>query len=301
MGRAEHILGHGRHAGVLAWVVLAMALTWSAPALAQQQSTGAVGQIVPAGGIVGVTGAPGSLVMQIFARPGQEVKAGTLLMSTQAQTPDTDPTLARKQLQEAQDLSMQQVEAQTATVALAKSHYDEAKTALATYSGMGSSIISKKEMDGYINAASDAADSLAAEEARLKVVKTQAQSNLEGARRQLQLAVNGTELRAPVDGTVLKIRHPGERLGGDPAVQLGNLSTMYVVCQVYEGDLLRLRTGMKATITAQPLPKPLYGHIEEIGRVIDTQARLGEVRIKLDSVDPASRLVGMQVDVALEH
>lgn len=301
MGRVEHILGNGRRAGVLAWGVLAMALVGSVPVLAQQPSTGAVGQIAPAGGIVGVTGAPGSLVMKIFVRPGQEVKAGTLLMSTRAQTPDTDPAQARKQLQQAQDLSVQQVEAQTATVALAQSHYDEAKAALATYSGIGSSIISKKEMDGYLNAAGDAAKSLAAEEARLKVVKTQARGNLDAARRQLQLAVDGTELRAPVDGTVLNIRHPGERLGADPAVQLGNLSTMYVVCQVYEGDLLRLKTGMKATITAQPLPKPLYGHIEEIGRLIDTRARLGEVRIRLDSVDPASRLVGMQVDVAIEH
>jgi hypothetical protein len=74
-----------------------------------------------------------------------------------------------------------------------------------------------------------------------------------------------------------------------------------VVSQVDEGDLLRLKPGMEATITAQSFSKPLHGRIEEIGRLIDTQARLGEVRIRLDSADPASRVVGMQVDVAIAH
>lgn len=297
MGQAKHFIGHGCLAGALA-----MALSWCAPALAASQTTGAVGQIVPAGGIVGVIGAPGSVVTKVFVRPGQEVKAGTLLMTTEAQTPDTDPALARKQLQVAQELLVEQVEAQTATVALAQSRNDEAKAVLTTYEGIGSSIVSKKEMDGYINAAGDAAKTLAAEEARLKAVKAESQGNLNAARRQLEATVEGTELRAPVDGTVLKItRQPGERLGSDSAVQLGDLSTMYVVSQVDEGDLLRLKPGMEATITAQPLSKPLHGRIEEVGRLIDTQARLGEVRIRLDSADPASRVVGMQVDVAIAH
>jgi multidrug resistance efflux pump len=269
--------------------------------MAAPQATGAVGQIVPAGGIIGVMGAPGSVVTRIFVHPGQDVKAGTLLMSTEARSPDSDAALARKQLQAAEDLSVQQDKAQAATVALAQSRYDQAKAALDAYQGLGS-IISRKEMDGYASAAADAAKSLEAEQARLRAVKSQSQSNLNAARSQLDAALSGTELRAPVDGTILKItRHPGERLGGDPAVQLGDLSAMYVVCQVYEGDLLRLRPGMSATVTAQSLPQALHGRIEEVGRMVDTQARLGEVRIRLDSPEPAARLVGMQVDVAIEH
>jgi multidrug resistance efflux pump len=278
---------------------LVLGLSWGA--VAAPQSTGAVGQIVPAGGIVAVTGAPGSVVTKIFVHPGQAVKAGTVLMTTQAQTPESDPALARQQLQVAQEVSAQQVEAQTDTVALAQSRYDQAKTALDAYQGL-STIVSKKEMDGYVDAAGDAAKSLAAEQARLKVVKAQAQGNLSAARRQLEAAMAGTELRAPVDGTVLKIgRQLGQKLGNDPAVQMGDLSTMYVVSQVDEGDLLRLKPGMSATITAQPLAKPLHGHIEDIDRLIDTQARLGEVRIRLDSTEPASRMVGMQVDVAIAY
>lgn len=290
--------GIGRAAGALA-LMLALALPVQA-APSTGAATGAIGQIVPAGGIVGVSGAQGSLVSEILVRDGQAVKAGTLLMRTVAGTPDTDPALARKQLKAAEDLGAQQLAAETATLALAQSRYDQAKTTLATYQGLGATIVSRKELDGYTAAATDAATALKAEQARLSAVKTQSQSSLNAARRQLEAAVAGTELRAPIDGTVLKInRHAGERLGSEPAIQLGNLSTMYVVCQIYEGDLLRLRPGMRATITAQPLAQPLHGSVEEVGRMVDTQARLGEVRIRLDRADPASRLVGMQVDVAI--
>jgi len=39
--------------------------------------------------------------------------------------------------------------------------------------------------------------------------------------------------------------------------------------------------------------------IEEIGRIVDTRSRLGEVRIRLDSAEPANRLVGMEVEVVI--
>ncbi len=82
---------------------------------------------------------------------------------------------------------------------------------------------------------------------------------------------------------------------------MGDLRTMYVVCQVYEGDLLKLKPGMGATIKAEPLAKPLRGKIEDVGRIIETRARLGEIRIRLDSAEPANRLVGMEVEVTIDR
>ncbi|MBN9589537.1 MAG: efflux RND transporter periplasmic adaptor subunit [Alphaproteobacteria bacterium] len=272
------------------------------PAAAADQTTGAVGRITPASGVVGVFAAPASRVTAILVHTGQVVKAGTLLMRTQATTPDSDPDLARRQLKAAEELAVQQVAAQTATVALARSRYDQAKTALDTYKGMGSSITSKKEMSDLSHAAADAGATLRAEEARLRVAKAQSQTSLDVARRQAEAALAGTELRAPIDGTILKIaRQVGEQVGGDPPIQMGDVRTMYVVCQIYEGDLLRLKPGMGATIRAQPLAQRLHGRIADVGRMVETQSRLGEVRIRLDRADPASRLVGMQVDVTINR
>ena len=286
-----------------AGLVAAMAIpAVSAEQTTGEQTTGAVGRIVPASGVVGVFAAPGSRVTAILVHTGQRVKAGTLLMRTRATTADTDPDLARRQLKAAQELAVQQVAAQTATVALARSRYDQAKSALDTYRGMGSSITSKKEMSELSHAAADAAATLHAEEARLRVAKAQTETNLDVAKRQAEAALAGTELRAPIDGTILKIaRRVGEQVGSDPPIQMGDVRTMYVVCQIYEGDLLRLKPGMGATIRAQPLGRPLHGRIEDVGRMVETQSRLGEVRIRLDSADPASRLVGMQVDVTINR
>ena len=184
MDRVRFFRGQGGWAGALVPDSGNWALSWGAVARAADHRRGGPDcsgrRDCPA-----IPGAPGSVVTRVFVHPGQQVKAGTLLMTTAAQTPDTDPALARKQLQVAQELSVQQVEAQIDTVALAQSRYDQAKTALAAYQGL-STIVSRKEMDGYVNAAGDAAKALAAEQARLKVVKAQAQGNLNSARRQLE-------------------------------------------------------------------------------------------------------------------
>ena len=289
------------------WHFAALLVLSSLPGLALAQpkpaaGTGAVGQIVPASGVIGVPGAAGSEVMAVYVRAGQFVKAGTLLMRTRGFSPDSDAATAQTQLKAAQELAARQAQAQTLAIELARARNDQAQAALTAYRNLGNSLASKKELDALVNAAANADAELKIEQARLRVVQAQNDSGIRSARLQAEYAARGSELRAPVDGTVLKVaRRVGERLGMEPGVQLGDLSTMYVVCQVYEGDLLQLRPGMTATIRSPVFARPLRGRIEEIGRTIDTQARLGEVRIRLDSADPASRLVGMQVDVSIDR
>ena len=289
-------------------VIGLLALAWLAPPAAAQTpqkpaaGTGAVGHIVPASGVIGVPGTPGAEVTGVYVRAGQFVKAGTLLMRTRAPSAEGDVAVAQSQLKAAQDLAARQAAAQTLSVELARARNEQAQAAVTAYRNLGSALSSKKELDTLVNAAANAEAELKIELARLRVVQAQNDSGIRNARLQAEYAARGSELRAPVDGTVLKVtRRVGERLGGEPGVQLGDLRTMYVVCQVYEGDLLRLKPGMVATIRSQVFAKPLRGRIEEVGRTIDTQARLGEVRIRLDSAEPASRLVGMQVDVSIDR
>jgi cobalt-zinc-cadmium efflux system membrane fusion protein len=264
--------------------------------------TGAVGQIVPAGGIIGIPGTPGAEVIEVHVRAGQFVKAGTLLMRTRAAAAEGDAAVAQGQLRAAQELAARQTAAQTLSIELARARNEQAQAAASAYRNLGNTLASKKELDALASAAANAEAELKIEQARLRVVQAQNDSNIRAARLQLDYAARGSELRAPVDGTVLKVtRRVGERLGGEPGVQMGDLSAMYVVCQLYEGDLLRLRPGMAATIRSPVFSTPLRGRVEEVGRTIDTQARLGEVRIRLDRADPASRLVGMQVDVSIDR
>lgn len=283
-----------------------LALAWLvAPARAADgpaKAIGAIGHIVPGSGVIDIMGTPGSRVTAVPVHAGQTVKAGTVLMVTQGVTPDSDPALAKVQLNAARSLAAQQVAAQSAVVRLAQAHRDQAAAALKAYQGLGASLVSAKELQHLRDAASEAGLALEVERTKLAVIQTQTQSALQSAIRQADLATHGAQLTAPFDGTVLKInRQPGEQLSSDPALAFADLRSMVVVCQVFEGDLLALKPGMAAIIKAQPLAQPLRGHVEEVGRTVEGRTRLGEVRIALDKADPASRLVGMEVEVAIDR
>jgi hypothetical protein len=80
---------------------------------------------------------------------------------------------------------------------------------------------------------------------------------------------------------------------------MGDIRKMYVICQAFQGDLLKLRPGLHATIKSSAFSKPLRGVVENVGRLVDTKAQLGDVRIRLDDPHVASRVVGMEVEVEI--
>lgn len=94
-------------------------------------------------------------------------------------------------------------------------------------------------------------------------------------------------------------QHVGELLTGTPAIEMGDIRTMYVICQAFQGDLLKLRPGLRATIKSSAFQNPLKGTVENVGRLVDTKAQLGDVRIKLDNPGLASKVVGMEVEVEI--
>jgi multidrug resistance efflux pump len=105
---------------------------------------------------------------------------------------------------------------------------------------------------------------------------------------------------APSDGVILKIRRQiGETLGSDPVVLMADVSQMYVVCDVFEGDVRRIKEGMQASASAKSLAEPLRGVVDRVGRIIDTTRKLAEVIIRLDDAQAAERLIGMEVQVTI--
>jgi HlyD family secretion protein len=282
---------------------LAISACFAVPAAARNASgsnIGAIGQIVPESGIVDVIGSPGSRVVAVYVHVGELVKAGTLLMSTRATAPGGDIATARSQLDAAKKLAVEEVAAQTAAVRLAESVAAQANASLRIYRAMGRSLVSKKELDHLEASETQARLSLDAERDKLRVTKVQTQSAVESAQRLYALTLQGSDLRAPIDGTILRInRTVGTQLGSGAAAEIANLNVMDVLCQVYEGDILRVHPGMQAIIRSRALPAPLHGRVEEVGRLIDSHAEIGNVRIRLDNANPADRLVGMEVDVSI--
>ncbi|HEX5459881.1 MAG TPA: efflux RND transporter periplasmic adaptor subunit [Steroidobacteraceae bacterium] len=100
-----------------------------------------------------------------------------------------------------------------------------------------------------------------------------------------------TRIVAPVDGVVLtRNAEVGQIAGsGGPALfQLEDAGQVEMIGQVAEQDLADLKVGQAADVYMIGYPRPFQGHIWLLGAVIDTQSRLGEVRIAL-SPDPGLR------------
>lgn len=138
------------------------------------------------------------------------------------------------------------------------------------------------------------------------------------ARKLLDLTI----LKAPIDGTVLKVTgRDGQPTGVEPVLHLANLSEMTVVAEVYESDLDRVAEWVKkgpvpAEATNAALPKPLKGAVRsdrDIVRMIarnqvlpvgpreDADRRVVEVTALLDAESSAiaARFVGLQVTVTI--
>lgn len=73
---------------------------------------------------------------------------------------------------------------------------------------------------------------------------------------------------------------------------IADLSTVWVMCDVYENDLSQVRLGAPADIRLVAFPnRPLTGRIDNIGAVLDPSLRTAKVRIAV--VNPGFLRVGM--------
>ncbi len=269
----------------------------SAPALAD---IGAVGQIQPAGGIIDLGGNSGSVITSVQVKLGDQVKQGQLLMTIDDPNLSAGHKQAASQLERARKSAAEQVAAQRLSVKLAEQHAAQARREYAAYKALGAHSTSAREMGRMKDAAAQAELTLQMEKTKLNVSEANAANDIAGAERRAKLSAAGEEIRAPLAGTILSVdRRVGGKLSGSPAVRMGDLTRMVVVCQVYEGDLLKLNPGMKAVIKSTSLPQAMRGTVESVGRMIDTRAKLGEVRISLAQAYPASKLVGMEVEVTI--
>lgn len=142
-----------------------------------------------------------------------------------------------------------------------------------------------------------------------KFAAQSAEARLKAAEAQLELTI----IRAPIDGEILKVfTYPGERIGNEPILKMGDTANMHVIAEVHESDVGAVRVGQRATITSEALPQPVQGVVEEIGHLIykndvldldpraDKDTRIVEVRVKLDDSKAVSGLTYLEVSVRID-
>jgi HlyD family secretion protein len=121
-----------------------------------------------------------------------------------------------------------------------------------------------------------------------------------------------TELRAPIDGQVLRIHaRVGERPGDKGILEIGDSNRMQALIEVYESDIDRVRIGQPVRLISENggFQGELKGTIERINPQVrqrevlstdptgDADARIVEVRVHLDPADArrVRSLTGLKV------
>lgn len=125
-----------------------------------------------------------------------------------------------------------------------------------------------------------------------------------------------TYIKSPINGKILKIHaKTGEVITNTGFAEIGKTSQMYVIAEVYQTDVQKVRVGQKATITSTAFTGVLQGTVKEIGWQVDKQSifslnpgsdtdrRIVEVKISIDNPadsERVARLTNLQVDVAIQ-
>jgi HlyD family secretion protein len=117
-------------------------------------------------------------------------------------------------------------------------------------------------------------------------------------------------VKAPENGVVFKINtRPGETVGTNGILELGEVKQMTVVAEVYQTSIRKIKAGQTVKITSSSLPGDLSGKVDTIGWQIQRQnvinadptenidSRIVEVSIILDpeSSQKAAKFTNLQV------
>lgn len=165
--------------------------------------------------------------------------------------------------------------------------------------------IAKRDLDqSETDAASAQADREAAlEQLRaLGVDESQIQAIREGKvmTQPLEAAI-----RAPIDGTVVeKLIADGQLLqaGTTACFTIADLSSMWVMANVFPSDLHDVSVGEVATVTTQASPTPLQGRVDYVASLVDPSSNATGVRVVVPNVGRALRRdMFVTVDIQSTH
>lgn len=276
----------------------------TAPALADAaKEIGATGVIEPHGGVVLLSGVGGSRIEAINVRVGQTVKAGDVLMVLDDHEARLAATNDLSSLEEARRHAASQLADMRQSLALAQDKAQRAEQDLKAYQSLGPDATSRLQTENYEAALREARAAVASEERRDALVKADNASHIAGLSRLYKAdrkRLAAYKLTAPSAGVVLQVtQHVGEILTSAP-ISMGDISSMYVTCDAFQGDLLKIQPGMHATVSSNALSQTLTGRVEWVGRLIQTKSQTGQFKVKLDDPALASRLVGMEVNVKVQ-
>jgi HlyD family secretion protein len=222
----------------------------------------------------------GAAIVEILVDEGDNVKKGQVLARLSSsqidiQLAQTDANLARSDAAIAQaGAQIQQMQAMV----------DQAKADLNRTSKLRKSGISTQEQFDQRQAALNSYMAQL-ESAKQAVVVAQAdRKQIQAQRKELELRLARTEIKAPADGFVSRRM---ARLGSIAAMsqeamfRIIESGDIELQADVAESDLPRLKTGQPVSISVAGSKERVDGIVRLISPVVNTTTRLGSVRVSL--------------------
>jgi HlyD family secretion protein len=281
------------------------------------QAVSALGRLEPEHGIVRVSASStpqailGAILVELHVDEGDDVEAGQLLAVTDtAVVMDALVAEAGAGLEYARKgVDASRSEATEACVRADVAEREAQRRARLQEQGVAGeeeAESARGEADARRAACATATASVQLAESGVRV----AEAHLERARAEAQRSY----IRAPFAGRVLDITiHPGELIGEAGILEMGRVSRMYAIAEVYETDIRFVRAGQRATVSSPALERTLSGTVQAISLKVEKQdeigtdpaarkdARIVEVPILLDDPEPAAGLTNLQVDVVIQR
>jgi cobalt-zinc-cadmium efflux system membrane fusion protein len=93
-------------------------------------------------------------------------------------------------------------------------------------------------------------------------------------------------IRSPIEGIVVeKLVNPGQVIQGGQTqcFTIANLSTVWVMANVFESDLAAVTQGEKAQVTTDASPDTLTGRVDYVAALVDTATRATGVRVLVEN------------------
>ena len=276
----------------------------------------AIGRVEPLDRVVKVS-VPSSLsndaVRQILVQEGQSVVRGQPLALLESST-SLDKTV--QEAAAAVGVAQRKLNAQTSVIAKYRAELAQAEVELRRYSQLfaqGASSAEQRDRRATILSTSQAnLDQAMGDRETLAAELAERRATLARDRAELAKAT----IRAPFAGTVFKINaYPGDKVGDDGLLEMGDSSRMGVIAEVYQTDRPEIMVGQRVTIGADGFAgRTITGQVVEIARQVSRQTvfsgqagenldrRVFEVKIGLapEAAAMASLTNYLQVNVLFE-
>ena len=296
-------------------LVLACCGSLSAQDAPTTQAVSALGRLEPENGITRLAASStpeatmSGIMAELYVKEGDSVSKGQLLAAT-----DTAPVMeavvaeAEAQLQ----FALREVEAASSKVEEACVRADVSVREAERRARLHAQGVAGEE---EADSAQGEAEAMQASCSAAKTEVRSSQANSEVARahlKRVQAQLKRSYLYSPIDGRVLDVKaKPGEFIGIEGALILGNVQRMMAVAEIYETDIRRVRVGQRATISSVALESDLSGKVHFIQQMVAGQGLVGtdptarrdtriiEVEILLDDPAAVAGLTNLLVDVVI--